>query len=472
MTETAAERPAARQRIRRDLTEGPVMGHLLRFVIPMSLALSAMMLVGLIDAFWLGRLSTNALAAVSFAFPVMFAIMSVSIGLAAGTVAAVSRVVSTGDQDRLRRLATDAVLLSAVIVVVVSIAGVLLSRPIFALMGAEGEILDLVTVYIRIWFVGNIFIVAPNIANAMLRAVGEAVLPSIMMTTSAVVNVVLDPIFIFGLGPVPRLEVAGASIATVIANAAAGLTVMGIVVFREKILAFSLPTRAVMWRHWREILHVGVPASGSNLLNPLALTFVVAGLARFGPETVAGYGAAARVEMFAAIPLFALSAAIGPMTGQNGGAGRGDRVRGTFRASFLLATVWSLGMAALLAIVGPVLAPAFSDDPGAQAAMRHYLWIAPVSTWGYGVVIAGSAGFNGLSRPGPAIAMTFVRSVILLSSFAWIGGTLGGPTGAFLGVAAANMVSGALVGGWILLRAFPGSATGAAAPVDEAAGGS
>ena len=456
----------ASKRQRRSLVEGSVFGHMMRFVVPMSLALSAMMLVGLIDAFWLGQLSTNALAAVSFAFPVMFAVMSISIGLSAGTIAAISRVASAGDHSRLQRLATDAVLLAAVLVVIVSIVGVILTRPLFALMGAEGEILDLVTTYAQIWFIGNLFVVAPSIANAILRAVGEAVLPSIMMTISAFVNMALDPIFIFGLGPVPRLEVAGAAIATVVANAVAAAAVMWVVIVREKIVVFSLPPRDVLLRHWREILHVGLPAMGSNMVNPLALSLVVASLARFGAETVAGYGAAARVEMFAIIPMFAISAAIGPLTGQNLGAGRIDRVRESFRTAFIVAMGWSLAVAGLLAIAAPFLAPAFSDDPGAQAAMRTYLWITPITMGGYGVVIAASAGFNGVSRPAPALAMTFLRSVVLLTSFVWIGGALGGPRGAFLGVAAANIVAGLLVGGWVLLRAYPPRVETAPSAVD------
>jgi putative MATE family efflux protein len=445
-------RPA---RVRPRLTEGVILRHLLRFIVPMSLGLSAMMLNGLIDAFWLGRLSTDALAAVSFVFPIIFAVMSVSIGLSAGAVAAISRVAASGDSERVRRLAADAMLLGALLVVCVSIAGVLASRLIFATMGAEGAILDNAATFGRIWFVGNICVVVPALGNAMLRAVGEAVLPSLLMTLAAVVNMAIDPILIFGLGPAPRLEVAGAAIATVLANAVAAVAVIWVVVFRERIIAFSLPEREVMLRHWREILHVGLPAMGSNMLNPLALAFVVASLARFGPAVVAGYGAAARVETFSVIPLLALSAAMGPMTGQNNAAGRIDRVRESFRSAFRICAAWAVGVAVILALAAPLLATAFSTNPETQAAMRSYLWITPISVWGYGFVIAAAAGFNGISKPAPGLAMTFGRSVVLLASFAWIGGTLFGPLGAFAGVAAANVVAGLAASGWTLLRAFP-----------------
>jgi putative MATE family efflux protein len=442
-------------RARRSLTEGSVFGHLLRFILPMSVALGTMMAVGLINAFWLGKLSTDALAAISFAIPIMFLVMSVSIGLGAGTVAALSRVAASGDYDRIQRMAADAIILSTALVIVVSIIGALAARPIFSLVGAEGRVLDLVTEFAVIWFLGNVFVVVPIVANAMLRAVGEAVLPSLLMSIAAIVNAVLDPIFIFGWGPVPRLEVAGAAWATVLANVVAASAVMWVVIVRERLLSLKPRSWPVLLRHSREILKVGVPAMASNMLNPLALTLVVASLARFGTEVVAGYGAAARIESFAVIPLFALSAAIGPVAGQNNGAQRPDRVREAFRSSFLIALGWSLALAGVLAVAAPFVAPLFTKDAGAQDALRSYLWITPISVWGYGFVIVAAAGFNGVSRPAPALAMTFLRSIVLVATGAWVGGTIGGPAGAFVGVAAANVIAGVLAGTWTMVRAFP-----------------
>ncbi len=465
MTEKGAQPGTTGRRARRSLTEGSVLGHLFRFIVPMSIGLSAMMATALINAFWLGRLSTDAVAAVTFAFPVMFAVMSVSIGLASGAVAAVSRVAASGDHERVRRLAADAMLLAVVIVIAVSIAGAFLARPMFHALGARDHILDLSTVFMQIWFAGNLFVVIPSLGNAMLRAVGEAVLPSLLMTLAAVANMILDPIFIFGWGPIPRLEVAGAAIATVLANAIAAAAVMWVVIFREKIIAFSLPPMKVLVRHWKEILHVGLPAMGSNMVNPVGLAIVVAGLARFGTDVVAGYGAAARVESFAILPLFALSAAIGPMTGQNKARGFPERVRESFRASFVICIGWSLALAVLLAALAPLVAPVFLPDADAQAAMRWYLWIVPISTWGYGIVIAAAAGFNGMSKPIPGLVMTIARSAGLMIGFAWIGGTLWGPNGAFAGLAAANVISGIVVGLWTLSHALPRGTHAAPTPV-------
>lgn len=446
---------SAPRRSARDLTSGSIFAHLMRFVLPMSFGITASMLVGLIDAFWLGRLSTDALAAASFAFPVSFVVFSISIGLGSGAVAAVSRVVGTGDQSRVQRLATDAMILAVLVVAAVSTIGSLVTRPLFAALGAEGVILDYVVQFMTIWFVGVVFVVAPMIGSSIMRALGDAVLPSLLMMLAAAVNLVLDPLLIFGVGPFPRMEVAGAALATVIANGVSAILVLSVMIFRERIITFARVPFSVLLRHWGEVGRVGFFAAVSAGINPLALTIVVSSLARFGGEAVGGYGAASRVEAFAVIPMFALSAAIGPVTGQNAGAGRLDRVRLAFLRAFQFAVVWGLVMAAVLAVAAPYVALLFSDDPAAQAATREYLRITPVTVWGYGVVMGAAAGFNGLSRPLHGVAMTVTRSLVLMAGGAWIGGTLGGVPGTFVGIAAANVAGGLIAAGWTLLNEYP-----------------
>jgi Na+-driven multidrug efflux pump len=139
-------------------------------------------------------------------------------------------------------------------------------------------------------------------------------------------------------------------------------------------------------------------------------------------------------------------------------------VRESFRASFLICIGWSLALAVVLAALAPLIAPAFLPDAEAQAAMRWYLWIVPASTWGYGMIIAAAAGFNGMSKPIPGLAMTIGRSVGLMIGLVWLGGTLWGPNGAFAGLATANVISGVVVGFWTLTHALPKGARPAPTP--------
>ncbi|MEO1038280.1 MAG: MATE family efflux transporter [Pseudomonadota bacterium] len=451
-------------RASRDLTQGPVFGHMMRLVIPMSFGITAMMLVGVIDAYWVGRLGTAQQAAVQFVFPVSMLVMSIAIGLGAGAVSVVARAAGKGDTSRTRRLATDAVILSFLVVLAASVVGIALIDPLFRLMGATEEMMPHIRDYMTVWFAGVVFVVGPMVASNLLRALGDAILPSVIMIFAAVLNMILDPILIFGLGPIPRLEVTGAALATLLSNFVVFLITMAILVFREKLIDLSWPGwDEVMW-NWREIARIGAPAAGSNMINPVATTLVFSATARFGEAAVAGFGVAARVEALAIIPLFALSGSIGPITGQNGGAGRIDRVREAFRASFVFCLAWSGAMAVLLFFGGDYLAPVFLTSADAQQVAERYWDIVPITIAGYGIAMASSAGFNGLGRPLYGVALNLVRGFVLLAPLAWVGAVSGGATGVIWGVAAANALSGVIIAVYVLKIAPMNEVEGKARP--------
>ena len=343
----------------RDLTEGPVWKHLVRMVAPMTVGISASFLVMLIDAYWLGQLGENALAAVGVAFPITFAVFAVAIGLSSGAMAAVARAIGAKDREEVRKITTAATLLAVLSCGVVSVLGAVFSPQLAAMANAQGELLELATVYLRIWFIGLVFLAGPVIANGILRAMGNVVTPSILMISTAFINMVLDPLLIFGVGPFPRMEMAGAAVATVLANVVAAVLFAAIMAFRERLLTWTGLGWSNLKKHWAAIARVGAPAAISTGANPIALFFVVKSLARFGDgennAALAAFTAASRVETLAVIPLFALSGCIGPLTGQNFGAGRIDRVHAAFRASFLFCIIWSLATAVILAVFGGYL---------------------------------------------------------------------------------------------------------------------
>lgn len=451
-------RPARRAR----LTEGSIFGHLRRLMVPMSVGIFATMTTGLVDSFWLGRLGTTPLAAVSFVVPFTMAIFSLAIGLAAGASSLVARAAGRDDEAGVRQVATDAFLLTLVLVALIALLGILTIRPVFGALGAEGALLDDVETYLSVWYVGIIFIVGPLIANNVLRALGNAIAPSVIMVSIAVINLVLDPLLIFGWGPFPRLEVAGAALATLIANACAFLAAGWLLIMRERVVELRLHPLPVMLRSWRAIARIGLPAAGSNMINPIATTAIVASIARFGESAIAGFGVAQRLETLAIIPLFALSASMGPVTGQNHGGGREDRVRETFVQGFRICVVWGLGMAVLLALLRWPVAGLFTDDAITQEVIRTYLLIVPVSVAGYGITIAMSAGFNGVGRPLVGMTAAFARSILLYAPFAWMGGLLGDVSGTFFGMALANVLAGLAIVAFTLYRAYPPRAPGLA----------
>lgn len=444
----------------RDMTEGPVFGHIFRMLLPMSFGILAMMLVGIIDTYWVGTLGTAQQAAVQMSFPVTMLVMSVSIGLGAGAVSAVSRAAGRKDGESIPRIATDSMTLALISVGLVSLLGVIFVEPIFRLLGASDTMLPHVVDYMTVWFGGIVLIVGPMVASNILRALGNAVVPSLMMIAAAVVNLVLDPIFIlddvFGYFPGLGMGVTGAALATVIANAVTFVMVMVYLIFKEKLLDFGWEDLGEVWDHWGDVARVGIPACISNVFNPLALTVAMSGLgmARFGDAAVGGLGVAGRVEAFAIVPLFALSACIGAVTGQNGGAERLDRVREAFRSSFIFSVGWSLAMAALLWLCSDLIAAAFLPSEEGRAVASTYWHVVPITVAGYGITIAASAGFNGLGRPAHGMVITAGRALGMMIPAILIGAAVvGAPIGVIAGIAAANVLAGLITAVFVITRA-------------------
>src|SRR5690554_5868166 len=257
-------------RKRQDLTNGDVRGHLWRLGMPMALGVVAVMSIGLVDAWFLGQLGTAELTAISFTFPVTFAISSVAIGLGAGSSSVIARAIGIGDQHRVRRLATDSLGLAVLVVIVLSALGWLTSRSLFAAMGASDEVLELLMAYMNIWYFGMPFLVVPMVAGSLLRANGDARIPSLTMILSAVVNIILDPIMIFGFGPVPAMGMEGAAWATLVARAFSMVFTLSVLVFRERLIVFEKAAWEEVRSSWRRVVAVGVPASLANMINPFS----------------------------------------------------------------------------------------------------------------------------------------------------------------------------------------------------------
>ena len=192
------------------LTDGPVGRHLINMTVPMLIGIMTMMGQALIDAWFLGRVGDRALAAHAFSYPILMIITSVAIGLGAGTSSVVARAIGSEDHRRARRLATDSLLLSFLITAALSIIGMLTIEPLFRLLGAPADMIPLIRGFMIILYSGVPFVVVGMVGMASMRATGDTRLPSKLMILGSILNIALDPIFIFGLGPVPAMGLNGA----------------------------------------------------------------------------------------------------------------------------------------------------------------------------------------------------------------------------------------------------------------------
>ncbi|MCP4299626.1 MAG: MATE family efflux transporter [Gammaproteobacteria bacterium] len=426
------------------LTTGPVGRHLADMALPMLLGITTMMGQSFIDAWFLGRVGDRALAAYSFGFPILMIVTSIAIGLGAGTSSVVARAIGAENHRRAKRLVTDSLILSFLITAMVSAAGVLTIEPLFRLLGAPEDMIPMIRSFMLILYGGVPFVVVGMVGMSSMRATGDTRLPSKLMIAGAILNVILDPIFIFGFGPVPAMGLNGAATAGLLARGAIFVGTLYVLLHRLDMVSFKKPKFPELKSSWADILHVGLPAAGTNAIVPVGLAVITAMIARYGPEAVAGFGVASRIESLVLVIYYALSSVIGPFVGQNLSAGKEGRIQHSLRlcAGFCISS--GLVIALVLALLSGFLPSLFSSSEEVIGVTRMFLWIAPISYGAYGIVMVVNAAFNGLGNPMPGVVISVTRILVLYVPLAILGMRLYGIAGIFFAYAAANIISGTI----------------------------
>ncbi len=431
------------------LTEGPVGRHLLDMALPVLLGITTMMGQAFIDAYFLGQVGDRELAAHAFSFPILMIVTSVAIGMGAGTSSVVARAIGANDMRRARRLATDSLMLSFLITAAFCVLGVLTINPLFRLLGAPEDMIPMIRSFMLILYSGVPFVVVGMVGMASMRATGDTRLPSTLMIMGAILNVILDPIFIFGLGPVPALGLNGAAVAALIARGVIFIGAIYLLRGRLNMVSFNRPDPIELRKSWRDILHVGIPAAGTNAIVPIATAIITALIAGYGPEAVAGFGVASRIESLVLVMFYALSAVIGPFVGQNLAVGNQARILESMRLSMLFCVGAGLLVAGLLALSANSLPTLFSDNESVIGVARLFLWIAPIGYAGYGLVMTINAAFNGLGKPMPGVVVSLLRTILLYVPLALVGQHYYGIAGIFAAYAAANVITGFVAYAWV-----------------------
>ncbi len=408
----------------------------------MLLGILAMVSFNLVDTFFVGQLGKVELAAMAFTFPVVTVFGGLALGLGQGASAVISRALGEGDRERVRRLTTDALLLSVAVVSVLVLVGLATIDPLFTALGATEELLPYVRRYMRIWYVGMPFVVIPMVGNNAIRATGDARTPAMIMLVAVSVNMVLDPLLIFGLGPFPRLELAGAALTTVFARAAALTASMWVLVGRYRMLTWRFDGLAATLSSWRRILWIGLPDAATRMILPVGAGLVTRVVAGFGKEAVAAFGVVGRIDVFALAVIMALASMLGPFVGQNHGAGLHARVRRGVRSSQLFALGWGVLTLVLLAAAAHPVARLFNDDAQVVANTVLYLRIVPFSYGLIGVLMLCNTTLNVLERPLHAAALTLVQMFVLYVPLAVLGARSVGLWGVFAAALVANGAAG------------------------------
>lgn len=433
-----------------ELIEGPITPKLIRLTIPMLFGIMGMVIFNLVDTIYIGRLGTAELAALSFTFPVVMVITSLGLGIGVGASSLISYAIGKGNHYKVQRLTSDSLVLSMLIVMIFVLVGYTTIDPLFTALGASSEVLSLIREYMEIWYFGVPFVIVPMVGNNALRAKGDMKAPAAIMIFIVIINIILDPLLIFGLGPFPEMGLRGAAIATVIARALSLLIGLYILHYRDNMLTLKSPGYTEVMNSWKNILSIALPAAGAKMIVPIGVGILTRLIATYGEAPVAAFGAATRAEFFMLAIVMALSSVLNPFVGQNTGANRIDRTIEALNKGMRFAMLWGIGSFVVLFIAAKPIASLFSTEQEVIEYIVLYLHIVPLGYATRGVFDIIANVLNVLRKPLFSAGLIFMHMLILIVPFVYIGSYLLDITGIFIGFVIANLISGVIA--WFVLK--------------------
>ena len=337
------------------LLEGPILKSLLKLAVPIILANVMQSAYQLIDAFWVGRLGDAAVAAVSITFPVVFLTIALGSGMGIAGAILVAQYYGADDQSSVNHVAAQTVLTIVVTSVAFAAIGYMLTPSLLRLMGVSEEVYTGALGFMRVSFVGLTFVFSFIMFQSLMRGVGEVNLPIYIVSGTVALNAVLDPLFIFGWGPVPAAGVMGAAMATFVTQGIAALVGIWVMFGGRFGLKVKLSDFVPDFSFIRKAFFLGLPASiemSATAFGIIIMTFLIA---TFGTLGIASYGVGSTILQVVMIPALGLSMAISTLVGQNIGAGnmaRAERI-GQF------GTIIAFGALSAIGLIVFAFAPVF-----------------------------------------------------------------------------------------------------------------
>lgn len=360
-----------------DFTTGSIPRHLIAFSWPLFAGNLLQAFYNVVDSIWVGHfVGANGLGAVSVSFPVIFALIALVVGLTMATTTLVAQFKGAGRHDMVRKVNGNSVLLLVYLGTLTTVVGLSVSGPLLRLINTPADIFPMAHQYLTVFLLGLPLMFIYNAVSAILRGLGDSRTPLRFLFYATVINVILDPVLIIGIGPIPALGVGGAALATVIAQGVA--TVIGV----RYLVRIGL-LKVDSWRIDRELtrttFRIGIPAGVQQSLVSLSIVAVSSLINRYGADVVAGFGAANRIEQFAFLPAMSVGLAVSALVGQNLGAGRDERVGQIVWWSSALSTGITFAVMLVVLALPEVLLRLFTSDPAVLQHGGEYLRIMAFS---------------------------------------------------------------------------------------------
>ena len=395
-----------------DLTGGSLTGHLLKTTSFMLVSMVFQSLYVLIDLYWVGRLGTEAVAAVGISANLSFVVLAISQMLGVGTTTVVSHAAGRKEHSLATHLFNQSQVLSMVAGVIFLAIAMLFRSSYAAALSADATMQTLTGEYL-LWFIPAMALQFAMVAmGAALRGTGNFKPGMIVQTGTVIINIVLAPVLIFGWGPFPAMGVSGAAVATFVAIVVGVIWLSYYFLDRDAYLRFHPADWRPKFRVWGQLLKIGLPAGVEFGLMGVYMVVVYVISRRFGAAAQAGFGIGFRIVQSAFLPIVALGFAVAPVAGQNFGAKKGERVRAVFKTAASIAAVTMLTRGVGIYLAAPLLVRLFSSDPEVIHVGVDYLHVVTINFVASGITFVSASMFQGMGNTLPSLATSALRMVV------------------------------------------------------------
>ncbi|MFP4136371.1 MAG: MATE family efflux transporter [Candidatus Acetothermia bacterium] len=381
-----------------NLTSGSLAGPLFYLALPVIITNLLRTAYSLADTFWVGRLSKEALAAITFSYPIVFLFIALGMGVAVAGSVLVAQYEGANEKDMAEYAASQTLAFSLVVAIVLGVVGFFLVPMVLKLLGASPEVFPLARSYLEIVTLGLFSLFGFSVFIALMRGYGETVTPMIIMLISVVLNIVIDPFVIFGWLWFPELGIRGAAIATVSCRGLGLVIGLWILFTGRKGLQIHLNDMVPEYGFFKRIINIGIPASIEGTGRALSINALLSVVGGFATSVVAGYGIGIRVFSTVFLPALAVSRSVETATGQNVGARRFDRAE---RANYLASKVM-FGAMSLLGILvfftAPWVVSIFTPETEVIEVGSEFLRYIALTFGFVGAARVFSGGFRGAGQ--------------------------------------------------------------------------
>ncbi len=431
-----------------DLTAIPLRRAVLLLAVPTVLEMSMESLLTIVDIFFVSRLGADAVATVGLTEAMLSPTYAIAMGLSAAATAVIARRVGEKDRDGAATAAVQVVAIALGCAALLGLAGSVLSTHLLGAMGASPSVIASGSGYTGLMLGGSVTIFLLFVVNAIFRSAGDAAMAMRSLWLANILNMLLAPCFIFGLGPLPRLGVLGAAVATTLGRGAGVLFQLAMLLRGKGRLAIAREHVALRLGVLRELVRIATPAALQVLIETASWLALVRIISTFGSFALAGYTVAMRVAIFALLPSWGLASAAATLVGQNLGAGKPDRARRSVTVIAVYNLAFLVPVGAVFAIApGPMVA-LFVDDPAAVAYGADCLRIVAFGFIAFAYGMVAVQAFNGAGDTKTPMLVNLLSFWGFKIPLAWIlAKVLGfGPRGAFLAITAAYSLQSVVAG--------------------------